>query len=161
MILLCRTDVSNFNISDEDIYNCAINKDLIIVNSGNHTHPGGGGGCTKCTVKLKCNEKFHANDICDLWCIGSTEAMKPWTEVYDNVLELYNDIQQTSKNLKELKHLSISPDIENNETIINFSLDQLNLIENDIHCYYPEKIIRSAFKHLKIIDASHTTKIWE
>jgi hypothetical protein len=161
MILLCRTDVSNFNISDEDIYNCAINKDLIIVNSGNHTHPGGGGGCQKCTVKLKCNEKFHANDICDLWCIGSTEAMKPWTEVYDNVLELYNDIQQTSKNLKELKHLSITPDIENNETIINFSLDQLNLIENDIHCYYPEKIIRSAFKHLKIIDASHTTKIWE
>lgn len=161
MILLCRTDVSNFNISDEDIYNCAINKDLIIVNSGTHPHPGGGGGCQKCTIKLKCDHEFHANDICDLWCMGSVEAMKPWIKIYDDCLELYNNIQQTSKKLEEMHGVNINHRPENNEVVFNFGLNQLHLIENDVHCYYPEKIIRSAFKHLKIVDASHTTKIWE
>jgi hypothetical protein len=161
MILLCRTDASNFNISDEDIYNCAINKDLIIVNSGTHSHPGGGGGCQKCTTKIKCDYEFHANDICDYWCMGSVEAMKPWSEIYNNSLNLYNDIQKTSIDLNKLENVKYEENIENNEITFYVLNSKLNLIENDIHCYYPEKIIRSAFKHLKIVDASHTTKIWE
>jgi len=161
LILLCRSDISNFNISDEDIYNCSINKDLIIVNSGNHTHPGGGGGCKKCTLKIKCDEEYHANDVCDLWCIGSKKSMKPWINIYDNVLNLYHDIQSTSTKLEDIKNISYTENVINNEITFDIEIDQIPLIENYIHCYYPEKIMRSAFKNFKILDATHDKKIWQ
>jgi hypothetical protein len=159
LIILSRSDNSKFNISDEDIYNCVIQKDLIVVNSGSHIHPGGGGGCTKCTVNTKCNLEFHANDICDYWCMGSPKAMKPWFNIYDNALDYYYNIQKQQLNYPEgVKYVEKS---EENEVIININISQTSLIENQIHCYYPEKIIRSAFKDIKIIDATHTTKLWE
>jgi hypothetical protein len=161
LIILCRTDFSYFNISEEDISNCVTDKDMIVVNSGCHSHPGGGGGCTKCTIENRCNEEYHANDICDYWCMGSPKAMEPWVNVFDNCLDLYNDIQQSGPKLEDIEGVHYTEYKENNEIIFGIRVPQLLLIENYIHCYYPEKIMRSAFKDKKIINATHSTKLWE
>jgi hypothetical protein len=34
------------------------------------------------------------------------------------------------------------------------------LMENLVHCFYPEKIMRSAFKDYQIIDATHDKSLW-
>lgn len=159
LILLCRTDASQFNISYRDIHNAHLNKQLLIVNSGAHTHPGGGGGCQKCSLEQKCDLEFHANDICDFWCIGSPSVMKEWSTVYDNALELYHDIQKTSKE-ENIKKVSYKENLEQNQIHFNFNGSNLLSIENEIHCYYPEKIMRSAFKDCQILDATHDKSLW-
>lgn len=159
LVLLCRTDLSGFNISYQDIYNAYSNQELLIVNSGAHSHPGGGGGCQKCSIEKRCNLEFHANDICDHWCIGSSSTMKEWTTIFDNALELYSDIQKTTPP-ENIKNLSKQNNLEQNQIYFNFENHNLLPIENDIHCYYPEKIIRSAFKNHQIIDATHNKDLW-
>jgi hypothetical protein len=158
LILLCRTDHSKFNITYQDFQNAYLNKHLLIVNSGDHVHPGGGGGCQKCTLEQKCNSEFHANDICDFWCIGSPLVMQKWTTVFDNVLEYYSDIQKTIP-LEKTKHINPHKDPEQNQ--IHFKFGNLIDIENQVHCYYPEKIMRSLFKDYQIIDATHGKDLWD
>ena len=160
VILLCRSDLSNFNITTSDIHTTFTDKNTLIVNSGTHNHPGGGGGCTECSVESRCSKEYHANDICDHWCVGSTLVMKNWSRVYDDVLDLYADIQGVDH---ELSRIGI-PYVESqhtNEVTFYPRIDNLIVIENNIHCYYPEKIMRSLFKDVKIIDATHNKDIWK
>jgi hypothetical protein len=161
IILLCRSDVSNFYISYSDIINVKQDPNLLIVNSGTHTHPGGGSGCTKCTVESKCDKEYHANDICDLWCMGSSKIMNKWNSFYNNLLKDYNSIQKQSNNLSEIPHISYKENLEKNEITIVVPPSNFNIIENDIHCYYPEKIMRSTFKNAKIVGATYDKKLWE
>lgn len=160
VILLCRSDVSNFNISLSDISNVSNIEDLLVVNSGTHVHAGGGGGCIKCTIDQKCNLNFHANDICDWWCMGSPNVMKKWNHFYDNLLESYYQIQQERDiniNTSQLQFIEMP---QNNETLVVLPTGDWNLIENHVHCYYPEKIMRSVFKDNKIVPASFNKDIW-
>lgn len=159
VMILCRSDVSGFNISKRDLYHAFIDKNLLIVNSGTHIHPGGGGGCVECTEDSKCDLEYHKNDICDLWCVGNVNTMKIWNKFYDNLLINYRAIQKTSHPLEE-SHIKSTLDQENNEITIHFPLNQLNLIENHIHCFYPEKIMRVAFKDVKILNASEGNELW-
>jgi hypothetical protein len=159
VIILCRSDVSKFNISKKDIYQAYINSNLLIVNSGNHIHPGGGEGCIKCNDTSKCDLEYHNNDICDLWCIGHVNTMKIWNTFYDNLLTNYSDIQETSHSLQE-SNIPYVPLPEENEIVINFPTNQLELIENHIHCFYPEKIMRVAFKNVQILRASESNELW-
>jgi hypothetical protein len=158
LVLLCRTDCSHFNITYQDFQNAYFNKELLIVNSGDHVHPGGGGGCQKCSVNKKCDLEFHANDICDFWCIGSSSVMQKWTTAFDNVLEYYGNIQKTAP-LETIKQAKRQDDLEQNQ--IYFMFGNIFNAENQGHCYYPEKIIRSIFKHNPIIDATHGTDLWD
>ena len=87
--------------------------------------------------------------------------MKPWVNIYNNVLNLYQDIQSTSTKLEDIKDISYNKNLKNNEIVFDIQIDQIPLIENYIHCYYPEKIMRSAFKDFKILDATHDQKIWQ
>lgn len=160
LILLCRTDLNEFNLSHQDIYNVFFNKNLLIVNSETHTHPGGGGGCTQCSLEKRCDLEFHANDICDLWCIGSSSVMKEWTTVFDNILESYNNIQVTTS-LKSDKNIEFEEDLEENQIYVNFKKGYLEPMENQIHCYYPEKIIRYIFRNYQIIESTHDKSLWE
>ncbi len=160
IILLCRSDISGFNISKEDLYKAYNDNNLLIVNSGTHSHPGGGGGCTKCSEKTKCTEKYHANDICDHWCVGHINIMKNWKYVYSEGLNLYEDIQKESTK-KENTGVNYTENEDTNEIIFYPDINNINVIENTIHCYYPEKIMRSLFKDTKIIDATHTKDIWD
>lgn len=160
VILLCRSDFSKFNVSKEDLCKAFINDDLLIVNSGTHSHPGGGGGCTKCTYESKCDLEYHKNDICDLWCVGNVKVMKIWNETYDNILDIYRSIQKLSPDLENLKDVTYKPNLEHNEVIINFHPNKIDLIENYIHCFYPEKLMRVAFKNVKIINASEINELW-
>jgi hypothetical protein len=160
VILLCRSDISNFNISLTDIANVSDVKDLLIVNSGAHVHAGGGGGCIKCTIDSKCNLEFHANDICDWWCMGSPNVMKKWNHFYDNILESYYEIQKEHDTNINTPQLQFEEMLENNETLVKLPTGNWNLIENHVHCYYPEKIMRSVFKDDKILPASANKDIW-
>lgn len=160
VIILCRSDVSNFNISHNDILNVSEVKDLLIVNSCSHFHPGGGSGCLKCTNDHRCNLEFHANDICDYWCMGSPEVMSVWGTFYDNLLENYYDIQKTALDFKVLQKIQCIEKLEENEILVKPLISDLNLIENDVHCFYPEKIIRAAFKNSKIVGATGDKKLW-
>jgi hypothetical protein len=159
LVILCRTDISGFNISYQDIYNTYLNQELLIVNSGTHAHPGGGGGCKQCSIEKRCDLEFHANDICDHWCIGSSSLMKEWTTIYDNVLELYRDIQKTSTH-ENVKHVKKTDNLEQNQFHFTFDIPHLLSIENDIHCFYPEKLMRPTFKNYQIIDATHDKSLW-
>jgi hypothetical protein len=160
VILLCRSDFSKFNISKEDLSKTFRDENLLIVNSGTHTHPGGGGGCTICTHESKCDLEYHKNDICDLWCVGNTSTMKKWSKIYDNVLDIYRSIQKQSPDLENLKHIMYKPNLESNEITINFQSNQIDLIENYIHCFYPEKLMRVLFKDTKIVNASSINELW-
>lgn len=157
-ILLCRSDKSNFSISIDDIYKVIKDKNLLIVNSCTHTHPGGGSGCTKYTVETKCNLPYHANDICDLWCIGSPDVMFKWNSFFDNLLKDYESIQSTTGISSQLAY---EERLDKNEVLIKVQFDQIHLIENDVHCFYPEKIMRATFKDVKIIGASADKTIWK
>jgi hypothetical protein len=158
-ILLCRTDVSKFAISINDIVSVINANDLMIVNSCTHTHPGGGSGCTKCTKDARCTLEYHANDICDLWCVGSANVMNTWKTFYDNILTNYYNIQ-VANNVRHPR-INYTENVPENEIVAMMSTNELHLIENDVHCYYPEKIIRSAFKDYKIIGAAKVYEIWE
>jgi hypothetical protein len=160
VVLLCRSDVSNFNISNSDILNVAESKDLLIVNSGTHVHAGGGGGCTKCTIESKCDLEFHANDICDYWCMGSPAVMSVWNTFYDNILKNYYDIQKTKPNVSSTPQLHYIPKLEENEMLVSLPTNDWALIENEVHCFYPEKLMRPAFKDIKILSATHDKQIW-
>jgi len=159
-ILLCRTDLSNFNISASDIFNVTHKNKLMFVNSGTHTHPGGGSGCTECTLDKKCNIEYHANDICDLWCIGSINVMKKWNTFYDTFLTNYTTIQKTGPDINDIKQLTPKK-INDNEILINMSIDNIPLIENNVHCIYPEKVIRVTFKDNIILGATNSKELWE
>jgi hypothetical protein len=160
VIMLVRSDISKFNITYEDIHKITVNKDTLIVNSGVHIHPGGGGGCNECTTETKCNNEFHANDICDYWCMGSPEVMNIWNQIYTDALEIYHDIQKLTPKLEDLVDVSYIENLENNEVKLNFTGDTLHLIENYAHCFYPEKLMRVAFKDVKIINATNDNEIW-
>ena len=160
VILLCRSDVSNFNISNSDILNVIKSKDLLIVNSGTHTHVGGGGGCVKCTIESKCDLEFHANDICDWWCMGSPDVMSIWNTFYDNLLKNYHDIQKSTPNPPPSNQLQYKSNLDENEILVSLPTNNWNLIENEIHCFYPEKIMRSSFKDVKILSATIDKQIW-
>jgi hypothetical protein len=161
VILLCRSDVTNFNISYSDILNVSKTNDLLIVNSGTHVHAGGGGGCTKCSIDSKCNLEFHANDICDWWCMGSPNVMKKWNTFYDTVLETYYAIQKTVTHPKISSELQYIPKPETNETLVVLPTGNWFKIENDVHCFYPEKLMRVTFKDDKILEATADKKIWQ
>lgn len=156
-ILLSRSDTSNFGISIDDIYKVIKDKNLLLVNSDTHHHPGGGSGCVKCTIESKCDLPYHANDICDLWCIGSTEVMNKWKSFFDNLLEDYNNIQSTTGITDKLE---IEERTDKNEVLIKVPINLIPLIENDVHCFYPEKIMRSTFKDVKILGATNDKSIW-
>jgi|688.fasta_scaffold156096_2 hypothetical protein len=158
-VLLSRADRSNFQFSISDIDAVSQDDNLLIVNSGTHIHPGGGAGCTKCTVDKKCDMEYHANDICDLWCIGSPKVMSIWNTFFDNLLENYYNIQLLAPKGTNQK-ISYIDTPEQNEVLVKMSTNELHLIENHVHCYYPEKIIRSAFKDVKIVGASADKSIW-
>jgi len=161
IILLCRSDYSKFNISLTDIINVVEDNNLLIVNSGTHTHPGGGSGCTKCTVDTKCKLDYHANDICDYWCMGSPQVMKQWKHFYDDILENYYSIQETAKDPTTHNTVKYVHDEKNNEVTLIPPISELILIENDIHCYYPEKLMRVFFKQNKIVGATPDLSLWE
>jgi hypothetical protein len=85
--------------------------------------------------------------------------MKEWSTIYDNTLELYHDIQKTSKE-ENIKKVSHKENLEQNQIHFNFNGSNLLNMENEIHCYYPEKIMRSAFKDYQILDATHDKSLW-
>ena len=159
LIILSRTDISQFNISHQDFHRAYSNNQILIVNSGTHTHTGGGGGCQKCSTKKRCDLEYHANDICDHWCMGSPLVMKEWTTIFDNVLDLYKNIQMTTP-LNSIKDVSRNDNLEQNQISFKFVNQNVMLMENLVHCFYPEKIMRSAFKDYQIIDATHDKSLW-
>jgi hypothetical protein len=158
IILMCRTDKSNLNLSINDIIDVANDNNLLIASrESDHIHPGGGSGCSKCTIDTKCKEDYHSNDICDLWCIGGPKAMSPWRTFYDDTMDNYGKIQKKSVDLSSAHlqpYIRVHSDPNENETYIHFDHSHLILIENDIHCFYPEKVMRVAFKDMKIIGSN-------
>ena len=161
VILMCRSDISNFNTAFLDFKKIKDNDDLLIVNYGAHIHAGGGGGCTKCTEHSKCDLTFHANDICDWWCMGSPKVMSNWKTFYDNVLQNYYEIQKTVPKVDTSFQLQCIPKVETNEMLVILPTGNWYKIENDVHCYYPEKLMRVAFKDCKIINATIDKTIWK
>jgi hypothetical protein len=157
-IIMCRSDKNNLNLSINDIIDVVNDDSLLIVSEElDHKHPGGGGGCCKCTIDLKCDNDYHSNDICDWWCIGSPKAMNPWKTFYDTTIDNYGKIQEKSVNLNS-EHLrgkiAVNNNLNENEIHVTFNIHNLILIENDVHCFYPEKIMRVAFKDMKIIGSN-------
>ena len=86
--------------------------------------------------------------------------MKEWTTVFDNILESYNNIQVTTS-LKSDKNIEFEEDLEENQIYVNFKKGYLEPMENQIHCYYPEKIIRYIFRNYQIIESTHDKSLWE
>lgn len=159
VMLLCRTDFANLNLSFNDIIDVYNDKNLIKIGyEKHHIHPGGGGGCTQCTTTKKCDNEYHANDICDLWSIGSTNAMAPWKYIYDTAYTNYAKIQKTSKDIYDEQYQQniIEEFLEENEIHITFTYDNIKFIENDIHCFYPEKLMRIAFKDVKLCNSNQS-----
>lgn len=153
VILLCRTDMANLNLSVQDVINVVNDKNLLVVsNESHHIHPGGGSGCIECTLDSKCKNEYHSNDVCDLWCIGSSDAMKPWLGIFDDALNYYHNIQKKSIDISELaaKQIHVEKMLHENEIHITFPIERLHMIENDVHCFYPEKIMRVAFNDMKL-----------
>jgi hypothetical protein len=157
-VILCRSDLSNFNLSKNDIIRVISDPNLLIVNSETHIHPGGGSGCVGCNINQKCDLDYHANDICDLWCVGSPQVMNKWNKFYDDLLPNYQTIQKTTFPFNEVLTIKYKEYKENNEVVITPL--KIDTIENDIHCFYPEKLMRVSFKDVKVVGASSGKKLW-
>jgi len=161
LVMLCRSDVSKFSFDVKDVLDVLNNEKLLIVsNEDYHIHPGGGGGCLECTYESRCDKKYHSNDICDFWCMGSASSMNAWKTIYDNAIFYYTEIQSTSKPINEIEGLTVLENLNENEISITFPIESLKLIENDIHCLYPEKLIRIAFKDQIILSSRKGSYYW-
>ena len=75
-----------------------------------HVHPGGGGGCSECHAFFDANWLLadfnlrahdllkhhlrHRNDICDLFAVGSPQAMERYAQIYKNARLLNAQLQE-------------------------------------------------------------------
>ena len=126
-------------IKDIDLYGILndINKECVYFpdpDCNNHGHFGGGGGCLTCNTEE--NNKLHikhTNDLCDIWFYGNRELMRYACNLYlytfDILKKNHNrniEIIDTLPNLKELPFIYLKG----------------NVIEKEIVCFYPERMLR-------------------
>ncbi len=71
-----------------------------------------------------------------------------------------NAIQKTVQP-KSSNQLQCIENPEENETLIALPTKNWSLIENEVHCFYPEKIMRAVFRNDKILSATHDKQVWK
>jgi hypothetical protein len=138
------------------LYNIRKNeKILYIANPKNtaHGHPGGGGGCKLCKYLYNNNidsevlfSHAHENDICDIIIIGSSETMDYYSSLYFLAKKIYDE--NSINNEKIINEKNISFKIDKNMCYIMKYDD----IENNVFCYYPEKLLRKFLEGYILLD---------
>lgn len=127
-----------------------INSNTVVINGSRvHIHPGGGRGCGKCDSEYggKRRHKIHTNDVCDIFYYGRLEAMSRICLMYDSVQDIVRGFQQQNKKMSKKpcvsKHLKRFGYIS--------TVDSPHVYENEIKCFYPERLIREYMKNYWLI----------
>lgn len=122
-----------------------------------HVHPGGGGGCQDCQRFFDANslrgdfeiciQKFlkyhrpHANDICDIFAVGSSKTMKHYTQIYNKAHLLIGQIQDSINPRIMQDYCFVQDDEEaSDRRIQSTSAYPFDIEESPI--FVPEKLIR-------------------
>lgn len=124
-----------------------------------HRHHGGGGGCTYCdtayrtrdTLKHFCvPEHQHSNDLCDLYAIGSSRSMAVYCSLFTHAETIWAEASLKSKSTEALG-ITPYPDQDNpQDTRVFLTGEQL---EHDLHCFYPEKLLRFHLKDIAVVNS--------
>ena len=122
-----------------------------------HVHPGGGGGCTEChsffdahwlqpgfearADEFLSGHRRHANDICDLFAVGSPQTMKHYAQTYSSAEALKEQIQGSVER-RILQDYQLAQDAENpcDHRIQATSAYPFDIENSPV--FVPEKLIR-------------------
>lgn len=105
----------------------------------NHRHHGGGGGCITCDrTNIPCQN--HTNDLCDIWFYGKRDLVQKACEIY---LTSYDIMKANHENNLARYNLLRHKEDKNYVYIID-----LRDIEQNIVCYYPERLLREQLKNI-------------
>jgi len=139
VILLVRFDFGVANIGS--ILNLDMNNVYFPGRLSGHVHPGGGGGCLTCDKGNFHRGRKHTNDFCDVWCMSSSENM-------DFICDLYSKARDILYATRNHTHNYVVSHKIKHDLIGNF-LYIFNSIENEnIICYYPERLLREYLVNL-------------
>jgi hypothetical protein len=131
-----------------------------------HRHGGGGAGCRACNaiftriqhdadLKLGVRDhlsrhSFHTNDICDLYSISNPEVMTSYASLFSRSTAIWRDIQTFTKLSKEHDHqFAVDAGDLKDRRLVNHAVD----LEQEVHCFYPEKLIRFGVRDIMIVDS--------
>lgn len=122
-----------------------------------HVHPGGGGGCQDCHSFFDANwlrgdfesraqeflpcHRRHANDICDLFAVGTPQTMKHYTQIYSKAHLLIDQIQHSIDPRIIQYYCLVQDGEEASDQRIQAASTYLFGIENS-PIFVPEKLIR-------------------
>ena len=122
-----------------------------------HVHPGGGGGCVEChaffdahwlqadfdsrTHEFLKHHRRHRNDICDLFAVGSPQAMERYAQIYRDVRLLNAQVQEdVHPQVMQGYHLVQDSDEPADRRIHPSAALPFDIEESPI--FVPEKLIR-------------------
>lgn len=135
LVLLVRFDYKFMSIDFQSLLSLDTSKIYFPGRSSCHTHPGGGGGCRKCTEGIHHFGSKHVNDMCDIWALSSS-----------NNIDYVGNLSGKSKDiLYSTRKKTYSYVLKNNishRRINNFVYINTNIEDEDVVCYYPERLLR-------------------
>ena len=122
-----------------------------------HGHPGGGGGCRECHAFFDANwlqtdfdsrvheflkhHRYHRNDICDLFAVGSPRTMERYAQIYRDARLLNAQLQDdVHPRVMQDYHLVPDGDEPSDHRIQSTSAYGFDIEESPV--FVPEKLIR-------------------
>ena len=143
---------------------------LIAANDQVHRHPGGGGGCLKCSeihwqwwkkgghdagIVLPTHQGQHGNDICDLYAIGNRLTMERYMTVYSRATQLYSE-ELFNSSLEVVANQWRKPfapcSVDEND--IRLPLDGWEMEDEHVACFYPERLQRLNLEGFSVLHAA-------
>ncbi|QKF94568.1 hypothetical protein QKU48_gp1110 [Fadolivirus algeromassiliense] len=135
IVLLTRFDFGFDKFNMHEILRMDMSRIYFPGFNSHHSHPGKGGGCTRCDINDIHFGEPHKNDFCDVWTLSNSENIDVVGKLFDNAKDiLYRTREKTYEYVikNNIKH-SI------NSTILFIYSD---FEHNDVVCYYPERLLR-------------------
>jgi hypothetical protein len=109
----------------------------------NHGHP----SCGICTHIE--HDSDHAADVCDIFAFSSSGTMDYYSSLYLNYKGLYDNLQEENKvNLPKVRHFD------------HKEFKATDIWQNhQIHCFYPERLLRYHLKGYRLLGSVTAGKI--
>ena len=179
VVLRLRFDLFPLELQIEDYLWLVENKSVPVVfvqSPRYHRHPGGGGGCLECERFFQeyrhfpdCNARFqeflknhqvHGNDICDLFAAATPAIMDRYASLFSRAEAIWQEINAHNADADRHAELAVEgvelhPDLR----IVSVSGDYGQTIENNVHCFYPEKLLRFALPNVLVLHGINTFSI--
>lgn len=152
IIMRLRSDaiIENFgNIFTRPMQFIKNRRDVLVINgSKNHSHPGGGRGCSKCDQEYFYNGKriheSHENDLCDIFYYGTPDVMAKICNLFNDVSNVVESFRKY--NNKAIRNKDVSKYLKIHSSGV-IGITNSHVYENKLKGFYPERLIREYMKN--------------